>query len=97
MTSRMVRRKTVNKQIRNREGFDVKIKYGKKKKEVEQNTKLPGYRYKVALKNARNVKALRDIRFKRRYPGYAVDVLYANGKAVRGNTLLGTVRDTYLA
>jgi hypothetical protein len=95
MASRMVRSKTVNKQIKNREGFDVKIKHGKKA--VTKNLKLPGYEYKVALKNTRNVKAWKDIRFKKRYTGYEVVVLNAKRKPVIGGTHLGTVRDTYLA
>ncbi|MCM1025327.1 MAG: hypothetical protein NC432_02765 [Roseburia sp.] len=34
-------------------------------------------------------------KFQSQFPGYDVEVLDADGVAVRGNTLLSTVRDTY--
>jgi acyl-coenzyme A synthetase/AMP-(fatty) acid ligase len=34
-------------------------------------------------------------RFKKSYPGYDVDVLDADGEPAKGQTKLGTVRDTY--
>lgn len=90
----MVSRKTVNRQIKKCEGFDVKIKRGGRL--VNRNLSLPGYRYMIALKNTKSVAEWKSERFFKCYPGYEVVVLDAKGKAARGNTKLGTVRDTYL-
>lgn len=34
-------------------------------------------------------------KFQSQFPGFDVEVLYADGTVARGNTLLSTVRDTY--
>jgi hypothetical protein len=86
--------KTVKKQIRKCEGFEVKIKHDVR--EINPKTNLPVYGYKNALKNIKSVAQWKTDRFLKRYPGYEVDVLHAKGKVARGNTKLGTVRDTYL-
>lgn len=90
----MVLRKTVNRQIRKCEGFDVKIKHDGRL--VKKNSSLPAYSFKVALKNTKSVAQWKSERFFRCYPGYEVNVLDAKGKVARGKTKLGTVRDTYL-
>jgi hypothetical protein len=90
----MVWCQTVIKQIRRREGFDVIIK--RNNITVQRRHKLPGYGYKVALKNTKSVAGWRRTRFRKRYPGYSAVVLNAKGKPVIGGTHLGTVRDTYL-
>lgn len=46
-------------------------------------------------KNAFTVSEWRE-KFQSQFPGYDVQVLYADGSIARGNTLLSTVRDTYL-
>lgn len=90
----MVFRKTVNRQIRKCEGFDVKIKRGGRGVRLEVN--LPAYGYSIALMNKKSVAQWKNDRFFNCYPGYDVDVLDAKGKTARGKTKLGTVRDTYL-
>jgi hypothetical protein len=95
MSRKMVWCQTVIKQIKRCEGFDVIIKHDGRA--LPKKYKLSRYEYKVALKNTRNVKAWKDIRFKKRYTGYEVVVLNAKRKPVIGGTHLGTVRDTYLA
>jgi len=90
----MVLRKTVNRQIRKCEGFDVKIKHDGLV--VKSNSRLPAYGYMKALKNIKSVAQWKNDRFFERYPGYEVDVLDARRKVARGKTKLGTVRDTYL-
>jgi hypothetical protein len=47
-------------------------------------------------KNNWSITQWKSERFKKEYPGFAVDVLNANGSVAHGRTLLGTVRDTYL-
>jgi hypothetical protein len=54
------------------------------------------YPYQRAEKNDHSVKQCRESRFYPNYPGFEVDVLDGYGFVVRGNTRLGTVRDTYL-
>jgi hypothetical protein len=54
------------------------------------------YPYERALKGSNHVKAWRDHRFAKHYPGFEVQVLNASGHVAHGGTLLTTVRDTYL-
>ncbi len=87
-------RRTDNKQIKRCEGFAVRINHDGRA--VNVNSTLPAYRYKKALKNIKSVSQWKSDRFFTCYPGYDVDVLDAEGKAARGKTKLGTLRDTYL-
>ena len=90
----MVSRKTVDRQIKKCEGFDVKIKHDGRL--VNRNTSLPAYGFRIALKGKKSVAQWKSERFFKCYPGYEVDVLDAEGKTARGKTKLSTVRDTYL-
>jgi len=90
----MVLRKTANRQIWKCEGFEVKIKRGGRGVRPEVN--LPAYGYSIALMNKKSVAQWKNDRFSNCYPGYDVDVLYANGRVAQGKTKLSTVRDTYL-
>jgi len=47
-------------------------------------------------KNSYTVSQWKENRFRKQFPGYDVDVLNADGSVARGNTLLSTVRYTYL-
>jgi hypothetical protein len=90
----MVLRSTVNRQIKAREYFDVKIK--RDGKLVNKNSQLPPYdKWRKAQKGNRSVAYWKKNRFFRCYPGYEVDVLYEDGRVARGKTLLTTVRDSY--
>ena len=92
----MVSRSTVNRQIKRREGFDVKIKHNGRV--IKKNTQLPSYdRYEKALRGSKSVTFWINNRFFTCFPGLEVEVLNANGKVARGKTRLSTVRDTYLA
>jgi len=91
----LVLRSTVNRQIKKREGFEVKIK--RNGRVVNKNTQLPSYdRYEKALKGNKSVTFWKSNRFFTCFPGLEVEILNANGKVARGKTRLSTVRDTYL-
>ncbi len=90
----MVLRNTVIRQIRKREGFNVKIK--RDGRGVHPNTTLPGYPFERALRGVKSVAQWKEDRFFKCYPGYDLDVLNAQGKVAQGKTKLSTVRDTYL-
>ena len=91
----MVLRSTVNRQIRTREGFDVKIK--RDGRVINKNSQLPPYdRWEKALRGDKSVEFWKNKRFFVCFPGYEVDVLKADGTVARGNNFLNTVRDSYL-
>ena len=88
--------KNVEKRIWDIEGFDVAIKHPRGRDVRSDKTKLPMYPFQRAERNDHSVKQWRESRFYPNYPGFKVDVLDGYGYVVRGNTRLGTVRDTYL-
>ena len=86
--------KQVEAKIAEVEGFEVRILHGRDGRDVRSDkTNVKQYNYRRALKNSKNVKDWRDGRFARTYPGFAVEVLNANGRPAHGRTLLATVRD----
>ena len=64
---------------------------------VKGNLKLEAPNYK-ALKKTKNSASVSFLirKLKAQYAGFEFEVLDGNGNRARGNTLLGTVRDTYL-
>lgn len=56
---------------------------------------LPSYSYGRKLKGAATVASWRDGRFRQEYPGFDVQVLFADGSVAHGRTQLATVRSTY--
>ena len=89
--------KQVEKRISEVEGFDVRIRHGRDKRDVRSDKgNVKQYGFKRALKHSKNVREWCDGRFATTYPGYAVDVLDSSGRKAHGRTLLATVRDSYL-
>ncbi len=88
--------RAVESRIRKIEGFDVRILHADGADMRSDRTGIPQYIYERALKNSSNVRGWRDGRFRQSYPGFEVEVLDARGHRAHGNTLLGTVRDSYL-
>lgn len=77
------------------EGFQVQIMSSDK--DVRGDKQLPKqYEANRALKNVATVNSWKQLRFYMQFPGYDVNVLYADGTVARGNTTLGKVRDSYM-
>ncbi len=92
--SNMPKVKFVEKTIFSIEGFEVRIT--KNGKDVRDDASLPtNFISGKMTKNAANASYFKD-KFCKQFPGYEIDVLDVNGNKVRGNTLLATVRDSYL-
>lgn len=90
----------IERQIERLEGFRVTIRYvnpgPSKGRDVRGDRRnLPPYPKKRAMPSGRVVRDWVDIRFKRNYPGFEVDVLRKDGTAAHGRTLLDNVRATY--
>ena len=89
--------KQVERRIEKIEGFRVQILHGRDRRDVRSDKGgVTQYPYERALKGSNHVKAWRDHRFAKHYPGFEVQVLNASGHVAHGGTLLTTVRDTYL-
>jgi hypothetical protein len=90
----MAKVKNVEIKILETEGFEVRIKNNGKDLRGDKGglPQWPGLR---ASRNAMTVSQWKG-KFSNKYPGYEVDVLDVNGEVVSGNTLLATVRDTYI-
>ena len=77
------------------EGFQVQIMSSDK--DVRGDKQLfKQYEADRALKNTATVSSWKQLRFYKQFPGFEVNVLYADGSVARGNTTLGRVRDSYL-
>ena len=89
--------KQVEKQILRREGFDVQFRHKQTRKDVSGKLAgIPRYPYTKMAQNKRSVADWKQQRFGQCYPGFDVAVLKSDGAVAQGNTLLSTVRDTYL-
>jgi hypothetical protein len=89
--------RSIERQIYRIEGFRVRILHGRDGRDVRGDKGgVPGFTYARAMKNDANVVQWRRQRFDRKYPGYKVEVLRADGLAAHGGTLLGTLRRAYL-
>jgi hypothetical protein len=89
--------KQVEARIAHVEGFNVRIRHGRDGRDVRSDKgNVKQYSFKRALKHSKSVKDWREGRFVRSYPGYAVEVLRADGSVAHGRSLLGNVRDGYL-
>lgn len=77
------------------EGFQVHIMASGK--DIRSDKQLPKqYEADRALKNTATVSSWKQLRFYKQFPGYDVNVLYADGSVARGNTTLWKVRDSYM-
>ena len=65
-------------------------------KDLRGDASLPcNYSASRMTKNAMNIAGFKE-KLKKQFPGYDFKVLKADGSSASGQTLLGTVRDTYL-
>lgn len=87
--------KTVERQIGNLEGFDVRFCHPDGTDVRSDRDNIPSYPFERAAKGTMNVSAWRDQRFKQTYPGFECEVLDASGDACHGAMLLSNVRDSY--
>lgn len=88
--------KNVEKRIWDIEQFDVTIRHSDGRDMRGDRTGIPMYAFERMAKNSMTVAAWKEQRFKPTYPGFDVDILDAVGNAVAGNTLLSSVRDSYV-
>ena len=87
--------KTIERQIGNLEEFDVTIRHPDGRDARGDRKGLPGYAYERRAKDGMTISDWKQRRFSQYYSGWEVDVLDADGEAVAGNTILGTVRASY--
>jgi hypothetical protein len=88
--------KNVERKIWDVEGFAVAIKYPAGRDIRGDKEGIPTYPYDRMARNALTVAAWKEQRFVPNYVGFDVDVLDGSGYVVAGNTLLSTVRDSYV-
>lgn len=91
----MVKVITAEKKIWDIEGFAVEFKKTDGTNVRSDKRNIPQYERKYAAKNSMTVSEWKQKRFNSQYPGFNVDVLDGDGNPVPGQTLLGTVRDSY--
>lgn len=84
-------------QIYTLEGFAVRFLDESGEMVCDGEAEVDEYSYERAAKGSFNVADFRAGRFADSYPDYGVSVLGADRQSVHGNTLLSSVRDTYLA
>jgi hypothetical protein len=88
--------KNVEKKIWDIEEFDVSIKHSDGRDMRGDRKDIPMYNFARKAKNSMTVDEWKKQRFLSNYPGFDVDVLDGSGETVRGNTVLYTVRDSYV-
>lgn len=81
--------KNIEHDIRNREGFAVRIRNDAKQRN------LPDYDYGRAARAAFTVADWKRARFERIYPGLDVEVLRADGRVASATVMLAKVRAGY--
>lgn len=90
----MPRADVIERTVQNIEQFKIKITQNDA--DVRGDKNIP--KQYVAEKMSKNSFTVDEwkLKFKSQFPGYDVKVLNADGSKARGNSLLRTVRDTYL-
>jgi len=88
--------KNVEKRIWDIEQFDVIIRHADGRDMRGDRTGIPMYPYERMAKSSITVAFWKEQRFNPNYPGLDVDLLDGLGNVVAGNTLLSTIRDSYL-
>jgi hypothetical protein len=88
--------KNLEKRIWDIEGFGVVIKHADGRDMRGDKAGIPQYRFERMARRDMTVSAWREQRFRSAYIGYDVDVLDGTGHAVPGNTLLESVRKSYV-
>jgi Uma2 family endonuclease len=87
----------IAREIRDFEGFDVRIRPASHKTGGHSEGKIPGYkrRYNRIAWNTFTVNDWRRRRFDNDYPEYVVEVLRPDGKIATGTTALAKLRALY--
>ncbi|GHV54839.1 hypothetical protein FACS1894216_15670 [Synergistales bacterium] len=86
--------KTVERKIKEVEGFDVK--FFRNDRDIRSDlTDIPAYPYSNRAPDSNTVSDYVSNRFKKNYPGFDAKVYCADGSEAIGQTKLGTVRMTY--
>jgi hypothetical protein len=88
--------KNVERRIWQIEEFAVAIKHADGRDMRGDRMGIPQYPFERMARNGLTVAAWRDQRFRPAYIGFEVDVLDGTGQVVPGNTLLSSVRDSYI-
>lgn len=87
--------KKIEKRLFDVEGFEVTIL--KDGRNMRSDAVLPvQYNAQRMTKNSATVGEFKA-KFRSQFPGYEVDVLLGDGSVAPGQTLLSTVRDSYLS
>ena len=84
--------RNVERQIEKVEGFRVAFLHHDGRDVRGDMQHVQSYSFKHRLPDERTVSEWVAIRFRERYRGFDVAVLFADGTRAHGNTLLGTVR-----
>ena len=87
--------KAVEDQIFRVERFKVHILTENGRDIRGDRSRISGYTFVRALSDEATVRAWKDGRFKRSYPGFDVVILDGQGRSVGGGKRLATVRATY--
>lgn len=88
--------KSVERSIRQLEGFDVRFRHEHDGRDVRSDRRnLPGFGYERRAKDDFSVSEWKRQRFGRKYPSFAVDVLNYDGSVAHGAKKLENVRKTY--
>jgi hypothetical protein len=87
--------KTIERNIGNREKFDVIFRHLDGKNVRADREEIPSYPFARMAKGNITVKAWKEGRFTPTFPGFKCDVLNGQGKTCHGGTLLSRVRDSY--
>ena len=89
--------RTVQRKIQEIEGFQIRFRDRLSGRDVNDNLgNVPRYPYQRMARNSWTVAGWKRLRFRVTYPGFNVDVVYADGAVCGGNARLASVRDTYL-
>lgn len=86
----------VEKKIESVEHFRVAILHADGRNMRGDKTGIPMYSFERVASDMITVAEWKKNRFKPIYIGFDVEILFANGKAATGNTLLSSVRATYI-
>lgn len=92
----MAKVKRVEKQIWDIEQFAVRICHLDGRDVRDDKQGLPTYDYERCAKDTMTVAYWKETRFASKYPGFEVEVLDGDGYVANGNTLLSTLRDSYM-
>jgi hypothetical protein len=86
---------TRQREISDKEGFDIVVIRDGDPVEATENGLMGRYDFEKKLKGSKTVNEWRKERFETSYPGLSCRVLNADGSEAVGQTKLETVRATY--